>query len=82
MPCRGVMKAKDIIEQRMRAYQAIFTSPNGQTVLDDLRSQFGGTTLRKSDGVIDVNASIAAAGCREVVLYIEQMMRISENAVD
>jgi hypothetical protein len=67
--------------RRAAMYHHVFTSPDGQKVLDDLQRQFGGTTLRKHEGVIDPNASLAAAGCREVVLYIQLMMEKS-NVVD
>lgn len=63
------------------AYQRLFKSPDAQLVMEDLYLQFNGTTLKsypKYDSgpkVIDPYASIAAAGCREVLLYIELMMR-------
>jgi mannose/fructose-specific phosphotransferase system component IIA len=76
------MKAVEIVRKKVNAYVAVFQSPDGQAVLADLQTQFGGTTLRKADGVIDVHASLAAAGCREVVLYIEAMMRMKTDAVD
>jgi hypothetical protein len=57
------------------AYQRLFNSPDAQLVMADLYLQFNGTTLKHVDRVIDPNASIAAAGCREVLLYIELMMR-------
>ena len=56
-----------------REYHRLFTSPQAEKVLADLNEKFNGTTLKKVDGVIDPNASIAAAGCREVLLYIDQM---------
>jgi hypothetical protein len=76
------MKAGELLRKKLLAYKEVFSTPNGQIVLEDLKSQFDGTTLQKKDGVIDVHASIAAAGCREVVLYIEQMMRVKTNALD
>jgi hypothetical protein len=57
------------------AYQRMFNSPDAEPVMADLYKHFNGTTLKHKDGVIDPNASIAAAGCREVLLYIELMMR-------
>ena len=66
---------------RLRAsYQRVFNSPDAESVMADLYLQFNGTTLKHKDGVIDANASIAAAGCREVLLYIELMMR-DKNAI-
>jgi hypothetical protein len=55
------------------AFDRVFTSPDGQAVMADLELRFNHTTLKKHNGVIDPNASIAAAGCREVLLYIQQM---------
>ncbi len=58
-----------------RAYRNLFLSPDAQLVMADLYQKFNGTTLKHSEGVIDPYASIAASGCREVLLYIELMMR-------
>ena len=76
-----IKEAQRLTAERRRAYVNLFDSPNGKVVLEDLDKQFNRTTLRKVDGVIDPNASIAAAGCREVLLYIDDMMR-NNNAVD
>ena len=76
-----IKEAQRLTAERRRAYVNLFDSPNGKVVLEDLDKQFNRTTLRKVDGVIDPNASIAAAGCREVLLYIDEMMR-NNNAVD
>ena len=76
-----IKEAQRLTAERRRAYVNLFYSPNGKVVLEDLDKQFNRTTLRKVDGVIDPNASIAAAGCREVLLYIDEMMR-NNNAVD
>ena len=55
-------------------YDRFWNSPDGQIVWADLIALFNNTTLRKGkDGNIDPNASIAAAGSREVLLYIEGM---------
>jgi hypothetical protein len=62
--------------KRVRAYEHVFSSPDGKAVLEDLERQFNGTTLKKDkDGKIDPHASIAAAGCREVLLYIDLMRK-------
>ena len=58
-----------------RAYFNLFSSPDAEKILDDLDHRFNGTTIRNVDKVMDVNASIAAAGAREVLLYIDFMMR-------
>jgi len=58
-----------------RAYHNLFISPDAEAVMQDLYARFNGTTLKYKDGVIDVNASIGLAGAREVLLYIEFMMR-------
>jgi hypothetical protein len=57
------------------AYQRLFNSPDAELVMKDLYQRFNGTTLKHHERVIDPYASIAAAGCREVLLYIELMMR-------
>lgn len=72
-------QAREKMEKRLKAYRAVFTGPNGQAVLDDLTSQFGGTSLKKVDGEIDVNATLAAAGAREVVLYIKQCLDLADK---
>lgn len=71
-------KARDIIKRKYASYKNLFATPDGKAVLEDLERQFGGTTLRKNNGVIDPNASIAAAGCREVLLYIENIIKVEE----
>jgi hypothetical protein len=73
------MSRKSINEVR-RLYANVFNAPDGEALLADLEIKFGGTTLKKVDGKIDPNASIAAAGCREVLLYINAMRK--EHAVD
>ena len=76
-----VAEAQRIIAEKKRAYYNLLNSPDGEVILRDLDEKFNRTTLRKVNGVIDPNASIAAAGCREVLLYIDEMMR-TNNAVD
>lgn len=61
--------------QNAAMYERVFSSPDGKKVLDDLCVRFNGTTLKKNEGVIDPHASIAAAGCREVLLYIDLMRK-------
>jgi hypothetical protein len=56
-------------------YQRLFNSPDAELVMADLYQRFNGTTLKHHERLIDPYASIAAAGCREVLLYIELMMR-------
>jgi hypothetical protein len=58
-----------------RAYRNLFKNPDARAVLDDLDYRFNRSTLKKVNGVIDPHASIAAGGAREVLLYIELMMR-------
>jgi hypothetical protein len=57
------------------AYQRMFNSPNAELPMKDLYKQFNGTTLKHHEGLIDPYASVAAGGCREVLLYIELMTR-------
>jgi len=68
------IKTKQINELG-RAFERLFSSPDGIAVLEDLEYRFNGTTLKKKEGVIDPYASIAQAGCREVLLYIQQMRK-------
>jgi hypothetical protein len=72
------LKAQDMVRRKIQAYQRLFASPDAELVLEDLYQKFNGTTLKHKEGIIDVNASIAAAGCREVLLYIEQLMRVND----
>jgi hypothetical protein len=76
---RQQLSNKNISEIK-RLYTRVFNSPDGEALLDDLEMRFGGTTLKKVNGTIDPNASIAAAGCREVLIYINLMRK--EHAVD
>ena len=71
------MKSKADYENLKACYARWVESPDAKPCLDDLNTRFNGTTLKKSkvDGKIDPNASIAAAGGREVLLYIDQMTR-------
>ena len=56
-------------------FDRVFSSPDGEAILKDLEFRFNGTTLKKHEGLIDPHASIAASGCREVLLYIAQMRK-------
>jgi len=62
------------------AYYRLFTSPEAEVVLLDLNHQFNRTTLRINSGRIDPYDSIAAAGSREVLLYIDTMLEKESNA--
>jgi hypothetical protein len=62
------------------AYAELFTGLAAEVVLKDLNSRFNGTALRKVNGLIDANATVAAAGCREVLLYIDYMMETDNDA--
>lgn len=74
-------KADAVLAERNRRYHLVFTSPDGKFILADLKKIFGGSTLRKVDGVIDPHASMAASGSREVVDYIFNSMR-KDDAMD
>jgi hypothetical protein len=58
-----------------RAYSSLFSSPDAEKVMEDLYYRFNRSTMRTVEHKVDVHASIAAAGAREVLLYIELMMR-------
>jgi hypothetical protein len=62
------------------AYANIFNSPDGQIVLKDLEEEFSADTLVIVDGHLEVDASIAAAGCHKTILYIHSMKE-KEDAV-
>lgn len=67
-------EAKQKLAEKYRLYHEVFTSPNGQEVLKDLELIFSTTGLKKcADGTIDPTSVIAAAGQREVILYIHHM---------
>ena len=57
-----------------RSYLAVFSTPDGKAVLDDLCRNFDHNNLcRKSpDGVVDPNASMVAIGSHKVIKHIEE----------
>lgn len=61
-------------------YSRFLESPDGKLIWADLQKHFGRTGLRKMDGVVDPNATIAAVGSREVLLYMDHMR--NQNVVD
>lgn len=71
---------KDKRRRKKSVYQKLFTGPNAEAVLKDLDEQFNRDTLKTVNGLVDPNASIAAAGSRKVLLYIDDMLR-EENAI-
>ena len=73
-------KTNESLVTEAALFERVFASPDGKKVLEILEREFNGTTLRKTkDGLIDPHASIAAAGCREVLLYIQ--LKRNYNAV-
>lgn len=73
------MKANEKSRKRIETFYAVFNSPQGKLVLEELKAQFGGNTLKKTkDGAIDANACLAASGAREVIIYIEEMLRFKD----
>ena len=76
------------VQQLRKEYRALYATyhrfwntPDGQIVWDDLMRIFNGSTLTKGkDGNVCPHASIAAAGSREVLLYIEGMR--NKHALD
>ena len=66
--------------KKKAAYQRLFSSPDAEMVLYDLNEVFNKSTLKKQGGVVDSYASIAAAGSREVLLYIDNMMETDNDA--
>jgi hypothetical protein len=74
------MKGVDRVRQVNKAYQHLFNSPDGEVVMSDLQTYFGGDTLKQKDGVVDPHSTVAASGSRKVLMHIIQ--RIHANAVD
>lgn len=73
-------EAKKKLLAQAALFDRVFSSPDGKAVLDELERQFDGTCLKKDkEGRIDPNATLAAAGCREVLLYIKLVR--SRNAI-
>jgi hypothetical protein len=69
---------KEKYQNRINAYKRVFDSPDADTVMADLYEQFNGSALKANNGIVDTSASIAALGAREVLLYIERMMRTKD----
>lgn len=64
-------------------YHRFWNTPDGQIVWNDLMEMFNADTLIKGkDGILDPNASIAAAGSRKVLLYIEGMRNRHNATLD
>lgn len=76
---KSLKEARVRLDRKRAAYHALFSTPNGKVVLEDLRAAFGQSTLKKGTDGLDPYASIASAGSREVVLYIEFMMKESDS---
>ena len=73
-------KAKKEMQRKGAAYERLFTTPDGEFVLADLKREFDASALKKNrEGMIDPHASIAAAGSREVLLHIDMMRK--KNAI-
>ena len=62
---------QDSLKLLNRAYFNVFSTPDGELIMDDLQRHYDGTLLKKADGVVDVHASIAAIGSHKVVKHIE-----------
>ena len=60
--------------ETIQAYTAVFNSPLGKRVLNDLRKSFGGSSFDPNPYVMAKNE-----GAREVLLKIEGMIRKSKN---
>ena len=72
-------EAKIEREKIRHAYRLLFKGSDAEAVLKDLNKTFNRSSLKKINGVLDPNAIIAAAGSRDVLLHIENMMR-DDNA--
>ncbi len=59
-----------------KEYRMLLNTQPGKIIMADLETVFGETTLKTGpDGMVDINASIAASGAREVLLYIKGRMK-------
>ena len=78
-PTNDQVKAK---RARIKAaYQRLFMMPEAELVMRDLDEQFNQSTLKRQGNTVDPYGSIAAAGSREVLLYIDYMMEKESDAV-
>jgi len=64
-------------QERRRTYRAVFTTPEGEWIMRDLRAQFFQRSGLTADN--DPHAALAAAAQRAMYLWIEQMV---EGPVD
>lgn len=61
------------------AYQTLFNSQAGQTVLDDLTRRFGYVDLSTMDDQYNVNRMVYNEGQRSVLVAIGQMLSLNPN---
>lgn len=62
-------------KQIQAAYRNLFNTPDGKVVLQDLDQKFNGSLLKKTEGLVDPNASLVAIGKREVIVHINAMRK-------
>lgn len=76
------MAKRNLTEKERRVlYRRVFTSPEGETVLEDLRTQFYKRSGLTPDN--DPNGALACAAQRAMFLYIEgQVEEVDGNLVD
>ncbi len=63
-------------DERKALYRAVFNTPNGKQVLEDLAAQLNPDSLFVHG---DTNATHVNLGKREAYIYIEQLLRGDEN---
>ena len=66
-----------------RAYKNLFSQPDAQPILDDLNERFNCSPLQFKFKIDDIPSRLAfAAGAREVLLHIDNMMRFKDAPSD
>lgn len=85
MPDKEAVVAE--IRKKYLAYQHVFSSPEGRTVLEDLKQHFyNPSMIVKKNGVVEPYTTVALCGSRDVVVHIldilGQDIGEEDNAVD
>lgn len=65
------------LRKKAAAYAHLFDGKHAETVLNDLNTKFNASSIKKVDGEVDPNATLIMCGAREVLLYIDYMLRIA-----
>ena len=71
-------KSKEKVLRKSMAFAQVFSTPAGKEVLEALTEEFDGDELRQNNP----HDTYYRLGQRDVVKYIEQMLRISKRNED